>query len=95
MSPEYYYGKKVDEETSKTRITRLKDRKRVEMEYLDAVKKQIGYWKNQMDVTDPQENEIRYDELKKSIEMEKEHIKHVQGELNKINNELKMEIQNK
>jgi hypothetical protein len=91
MSPEYH-NKKVNEETSKTRITRLKDRKRVEMEYLDAVKKQVGYWKNQVNFTDPQKDEKRYDELKKNIEMEKEHIKQVQDELNVINEEIKREI---
>lgn len=92
MSPEYYYSKKVNEETSKARITRLKDRKRVEMEYLDAVKKQIGYWNNQMAVTDQQEDEDRYNELKKNIEMEKKHIEHVQNELNRINDEIEREI---
>ena len=91
MSPEYH-NKKVDSETSKTRITRLKDRKRVEMEYLDAVKKQVGYWKNQVDFTDPEKDERRYNELKKNIEMEKEHIKQVQDELNTINEEIKREI---
>lgn len=91
MSPEYY-NKKVDVETSKTRIIRLKNMKRVEMEYLDAVKKQVGYWNNQIDVTDPQKDEDRYNELKKNAEKEKEHIMQVQDELNRINHEIEREL---
>ncbi len=91
MSPEYY-NKKVDVETSKTRIIRLKNMKRVEMEYLDAVKKQVGYWNNQIDVTDPQKDEDRYNELKKNAEKEKKHIMQVQDELNRINHEIEREL---
>ncbi|HEX3014450.1 MAG TPA: hypothetical protein VHO92_09305, partial [Methanobacterium sp.] len=87
-----YYNKKVDVETSKTRIIRLKNMKRVEMEYLDAVKKQVGYWNNQIDVTDPQKDEDRYNELKKNAEKEKEHIRKVQDELNRINHEIEREL---
>ncbi|HEX3013679.1 MAG TPA: hypothetical protein VHO92_05355, partial [Methanobacterium sp.] len=87
-----YYNKKVDVETSKTRIIRLKNMKRVEMEYLDAVKKQVGYWNNQIDVTDPQKDEDRYNELKKNAEKEKEHIMQVQDELNRINHEIEREL---
>ena len=92
--PQKDYNKKVNEESSKTRIAlirSIKDRKRIEMEYLDAVKKQVGYWKNQIDATDPQKDENRYVELKKNIEREKEHIKQVQNELNRINEEIETE----
>ncbi len=91
MSPKYH-NKKVSEETSRARINRLKDMKRVEMEYLDAVKKQAGYWNNQINVTDPQKDEKRYNELKKNVEKEKEHIKQVQDELSWINEEIEREI---
>ena len=91
MSPEYY-NEKVSEETTRARINRLKDMKRVEMEYLDAVKKQMGYWNNQVNATDPQKDENRHDELKKNVEKEKEHIKQVQDELNWINEEIEREL---
>ncbi|MEL7670136.1 hypothetical protein [Methanobacterium sp.] len=91
MSPKDY-NKKVNEETSRTRISRLKNMKRVEMEYLDAVKKQMGYWNNQINATDPQEDEDRYNELKNNAENEKEHIKQVQDELNRINQEIEREL---
>ena len=86
--------KKIEEELSKTRISiirTIKDRKRVEMEYLDAVKKQMGYWKSQIDNTDAEKDKERYNKIKKNIEMEKSHIKQIQDELNRINEELKME----
>ena len=86
------YNKKRNDETSRARINRLKNMKRVEMEYLDAVKKQIGYWKNQIDNTDPQKDEDRYNELKKNSEKEKENIKQVQDELDRINEEIKREM---
>jgi hypothetical protein len=73
------------------RIRAIKDRKRVEMEYLDAVKRQMGYWKSQMDTADP-EDKNRYNELKRNIESEKEHFKQVQDELNRINEEIKRKI---
>ncbi|MGB9979196.1 hypothetical protein [Methanobacterium sp.] len=82
----------MNEETSKARINRLKNMKRVEMEYLDAVKKQIGYWNNQIDTTDQQKDEDRYNELKRNSEKEKEHIKQVQDELNRINEEIEREL---
>ena len=91
MSPQDY-NKKRNEETSRIRITRLKNMKRVEMEYLDAVKKQIGYWNNQINTIDPQKDENRYNELKKSAEMEKGHIRQVQDELNRINQEIEREL---
>lgn len=91
MSPEDY-NKKRNEETSRTRINRLKNMKRVEMEYLDAVKKQIGYWNNQINAADPQKDEDRYNELKKNAENEKEHIRQVQDELNRINQEIEREL---
>ena len=91
MSPQDY-NKKRNEETSRIRITRLKNMKRVEMEYLDAVKKQIGYWNNQINVIDPQKDENRYNELKKNAENEKEHIRQVQDELNRINQEIEREL---
>lgn len=81
-------------ELYKTRnvIKTIKDRKRVQMEYLDAVKRQLGYWKSLMDATDSQKDENRYNELKKNIENEKEHIKQIQKELNRINEEIKKEM---
>lgn len=91
MSPKDY-NKKRNEETSRTRINRLKNMKRVEMEYLDAVKKQIGYWNNQIDAIDSQKDENRYNELKKNADKEKEHIKQVQDELNRINHEIEREL---
>jgi len=91
MSPQDY-NKKRNEETSRIRITRLKNMKRVEMEYLDAVKKQIGYWNNQINVIDPQKDENRYNELKKNAENEKEHIRQVQDELSRINQEIEREL---
>jgi hypothetical protein len=91
MSPEYYNKEKYSKTRSSV-IRAIKDRKRVEMEYLDAVKKQMWYWKTQMDATDPQEDRGRYDELKKNIESEEAHIKQVQDELNRINEELKQKM---
>ena len=91
MSPQDY-NKKRNEETSRIRINRLKNMKRVEMEYLDAVKKQIGYWNNQINAIDPQKDEDRYNELKKNTENEKEHIRQVQDELNRINHEIEREL---
>ena len=92
------YGEKLRERGSKTRasiIRAIKDRKRVEMEYLDAVKKQMWYWKTQIETTNPEEDEERYNELKKNIESEKVHIEQVEDELNRINEELKLEMKNK
>ena len=91
MSPQDY-NKKNNEETSRTRINRLKNMKRIEMEYLDAVKKQIGYWNNQINASDLQKDENRSNELKKNAEKEKEHIKQVQDELNRINQEIEREL---
>ena len=91
MSPQDH-NKKRNEETSRIRINRLKNMKRVEMEYLDAVKKQIGYWNNQIEATDPQKDEDRYNELKQKAEKEKEHIGQVQDELNRINHEIEREL---
>lgn len=85
--------KKIEEELNKTRINiirTIKDRKRVEMEYLDAIKKQMGYWKSQIENTDAEKNKERYNVIKKNIEMEKAHIKQIQDELNRIDEELKM-----
>lgn len=86
--------KQVEEKLNESRIHKMraiKDRKRVEMEYLDAVKRQMGYWKSQMDTTDPEDKD-RYNELKRNIESEKEHFKQVQDELSRINEEIKREI---
>ncbi len=86
--------KKIEEELNKTRINiirTIKDRKRIEMEYLDAVKKQMGYWKSQIENTDPEKDKERYNQLKKNIEMEKDHIKQIQEELDRISEEIKME----
>jgi len=68
-------------------IRAIKDRKRVEMEYLDAIKRQIGYWNSQIEIAVPEDKD-RYNELKMNIESEKGHIKQVQDELNRINEEL-------
>ena len=90
--------KKMEEQLNKTRINILKtvkERKRVETEYLDAAKKQIEYWKGRLDATDPEKDEERYNELKKEIEMEESHIKLIQDELNRINKEIKMETEHK
>ncbi len=65
------------------------------MEYLDAVKKQMGYWTSQIENTDPEKDKERYNVIKKNIEMEKTHIKQIQDELNRINEELKMENEHK
>ncbi|MDI6723233.1 MAG: hypothetical protein QMD61_01155 [Methanobacterium sp.] len=90
-------NKQRKSELNETRIhtiRSIKDRKRVEMEYLDAVKRQMGYWKSQMDITDPQD-EYRFNLLKRNIESEKKHIKQVQDELNRINDEIKREEERK
>ena len=92
------YNEKIKEKAPKTRasmIRSIKDRKRVEIEYLDAVKKQMWYWKTQIEVTDPEKDEERYNEIKKNIESEKAHIEQVEDELNRINEELKLEMKNK
>jgi len=91
MSPEDYNKEKYSKTRSSV-IRAIKDRKRVEMEYLDAVKKQMWYWKTQMDATDPEKDKERYDELKKNIESEEAHIKQVQDELNRINEEIKQKM---
>ena len=90
-------SKQKMEEQNKSHVSlvrTIKDRKRVEMEYLDAVKKQMWYWKTQIDATDPEEDEDRYNELKENIKREEEHIEMVQNELNRINEEL-IEMENK
>jgi len=81
-----------DIKTRSSVIRAIKDRKRVEMEYLDAVKKQMWYWKTQIDTIDSQKDEKRYNELKMNIESEKAHIRQVQDELNRINEEIKLEM---
>ena len=88
-------SKRKMEEQNKSHVSlvrTIKDRKRVEMEYLDAVKKQMWYWKTQIDTTDPQKDKERYNELKKNIESEKAHMEQVLDELNRINEELKLEM---
>lgn len=92
------YDEKREGKFHKTRasmIRAIKDRKRVEMEYLDAVKKQIWYWKTQIGSIDPEKDEERYNEIKKNIESEKAHIEQVEDELNRINEELEAEMKNK
>ncbi|MGB9937710.1 MAG: hypothetical protein ACPK7O_08300 [Methanobacterium sp.] len=89
---------KIEEQQGKTHmgiIKNIKDRKRVEMEYLDAVKRQIGYWKSQMNVTDPQKDRDRYNKLRMNIESEKEHMDQIQEELSRINEEIKIENRRK
>ncbi len=81
--------------TNRSVIKCVKDRKRVEMEYLDAVKRQLGYWKSQMDATDPTEDEDRYNQLKRNIKSEKAHIKQIEDELDRINEEIKMKMHQK
>ena len=83
--------RKMEEQEMKTHfnIRTIKDRKRVEMEYLDAVKRQMGYWKSQIERTDRQKDEKRYNQLKKNMESEREHIKQIEEELNRINEEIR------
>lgn len=86
--------RKAEEQLNETHIhiiRNIKDRKRVEIEYLDAIKRQMAYWKRQIDDADPKDEE-RYNKIKKNIENEKEHMKQVQDELNRINKEIKMEM---
>ena len=78
----------MDKFKTQSIIKTIKDRKRVEMEYLDAVKRQLGYWKSQIEITDPKKDINRYDELKRNIESEKVHIKQIENELNKINDDI-------
>lgn len=84
--------RKMEEQQNKAHfnIRSAKDRKRVEMEYLDAVKRQMGYWRSQIESTDPEKDQNRYEELKKNIESEKEHIKQIEDELNRINQEIEI-----
>jgi hypothetical protein len=107
MSPEDYEKKinqetikhkKNEEEFHKTRINiikTIKDRKRVEMDYLVAVKRQLGYWKAQLANTNPQKDKERYQQLKDNIEREKKHIKQIEGELDRINEEIQMQMRQK
>ncbi|MGZ7047178.1 MAG: hypothetical protein ACXVHP_02720 [Methanobacterium sp.] len=84
--------RKMEEQLNKTRVNiikTIKDRKRVEMEFLAAIKRQMGYWKNQMDNTDPENDKERYQQLKGNIEREKVHIKQIEDELDRINDEIK------
>ncbi|WP_414469645.1 hypothetical protein [Methanobacterium sp. ACI-7] len=85
---------KMEEQNNRTHmgiIKTIKDRKRVEMEYLGAVKRQMGYWKSQIDATDSEKDRERYDELKENIKSEEAHIKQIQNELDRINEEIRME----
>lgn len=91
ISEEINKQKKMEEQLNKTHLSlikTIKDRKRVEMEYLVAIKRQMGYWKSQINNTDPQKDKERYNELKKNIELEKAHIKQVKDELDRINEEI-------
>lgn len=90
-------NKKEEKQSNKSHINiirTIKDRKRVEMEYLGAVKRQIGYWNAQLEITNSEDKD-RYNELKRNIESEKEHIKQIEAELNKINEEIKVEVSKK
>ena len=85
---------KLKELLNKTRISiikTIKERKRVEMEFLGAARKQMGYWKIQIENTDPEKDKERYNEIKKNIEMEKVHIKKIREEIDRITKEIKME----
>ncbi|MGZ7159883.1 MAG: hypothetical protein ACXVHV_11705 [Methanobacterium sp.] len=85
--------KKMEKQLNKTRVNiikTIKDRKRVEMEFLAAIKRQMGYWKNQMDNTDPENDKERYQQLKDNIEREKVHIEQIEDELDRINEEIKL-----
>jgi hypothetical protein len=77
--------------TSINIVKTIKDRKRVEIEILSAVRKQMGYWKTQIENTDPEKDKERYNEIKKNIEMEKAHIKKIREEIDRITKEIKME----
>lgn len=72
-------------------IRTIKERKRVETEYLDVIKNQIKYWKSQLEVTDPSKDKERYDELKQIIERENGLIGQIKEELERIKGELKSE----
>ncbi|MGZ7134860.1 MAG: hypothetical protein ACXVHY_03165 [Methanobacterium sp.] len=83
----------MEKQLNKTRVNiikTIKDRKRVEMEFLAAVKRQMGYWKNQLENTDPENDKERYLQLKDNVEMEKKHIKQIEEELDRINEEIKL-----
>jgi len=79
----------MDKFKTQSAIKIIKDRKRVQMEYLDAVKRQLGYWRSQIESIDSQSDTNRYNELKRNIESEKVHIKQIEDELDRINEEIK------
>ena len=83
---------KLEKQLNKTSINIVKtnkDRKRVEIEFLGAARKQMGYWKTQIENTDPEKDIERYNEIKKNIEMEKAHIKKIREEVDRITKEIK------
>lgn len=75
----------------KSIVKTIKERERVEKEYLAVIKNQMKYWEDQLDNTDPLKNKKRYNELKKRIEVEKSLIKQIKEELVRIKEELKLE----
>lgn len=106
--PSKNYDKKINEEIDEQKkirkqldkthnniIKTIKDREKVEMEYLNAVNEQMKYWKDQINKIDAEKDKERYDELKKNIKMEEAHIKLIQEELDRINKEIKIEEENK
>lgn len=75
----------------KSIVRTIKERERVEREYLAVIKKQMEYWEGQLNKTDPIKDKKRYNELKERIEVEKSLIKQIDEELVRIKEELKLE----
>lgn len=72
-------------------VKTIKERERVEKDYLGIIKNQMKYWQGQLDNTDPLKNKKRYNELKERIEVEKSLINKIEEELCRIKEELKLE----
>ena len=79
------------QETHNKIIQTIKDRKRSEKEYLDIIKKQKKYWEGQLENTDPEKNKDRYNHLKENIKREENLIIQIKEELNRIDEQFKME----
>jgi septal ring factor EnvC (AmiA/AmiB activator) len=89
---------KLKEEFANIRkdITRtVKERKKSEKDFLDVIKKQMEYWEDQLKNTDPQKDKERYNEIKGKIKSEKVLIKQIKDELDRIDQELKLEKEHK
>lgn len=73
----------------------IKDRKQFEKDYLEIIKKQKRYWEDQLGNIDPEKDKNRYRELKENIRREKSLIIKIKEELNRIDEEFKMEMKHK